>query len=237
MEHTPGNDASFVLRPGPLRVVLLSVTFVIGAGVFLFLAVVAVMIKVESLLARSALFILALGLVALAGYLLLALRINGIRIEVGPERFKLGTPRLRGPLPLLSSIRAELPYSAIASVETREEVYSSFGLVTVQRAYSVVTRDGVRLPLGIMAEHWGLQLPFDQAAARLAARARVPVVDRGAVRVGGVLRAMMRDVPPWTTEPMTVPESKAWHRRAVLTMQLIGLLVVAIAILRSCSGS
>jgi hypothetical protein len=82
-------------------------------------------------------------------------------------------PRVRGPVPLLGSIKADLPYSAVASVETREEVYSTFGLVTEQRAYSVVTRDGVRLPLGTMVENWSapLQLRFDQAAARIAERA------------------------------------------------------------------
>jgi hypothetical protein len=237
MEHAQDTRETFVLRPGPLRVVLLSVVLVFGAGVFLFLAAVAVVIKVDSLLARAALSLLALVLAALALCFLLLLRTNIIRIEVGPERLKLRTPRVRGPLVLLSSIREDIPYSAIASVEAREEVYSSFGLVTVQRAFSIVTRDGRRLPIGIMAENLGAQMPFDQAAARIATRAGLSVVDRGAVRVGGVLRAIIRDVPPWSSAAMTVPERKVWHRRAALTMQFIGLLVVAVALLRACSGS
>ena len=126
---------------------------------------------------------------------------------------------------------------ATSSVETREEIYSSFGLITVQRAYSLVTRDGVRLPLGVMAENWGAQMRFDQAAAQIAARAQTSVIERGAVRVGGVLRAMIRDVPPWSTHSMTLPETKSWHRRAAVSIQLIMLLVGATALLRSCLGS
>jgi hypothetical protein len=232
--HMLSDHETLVLRPGLLRLILLSVTLVICAGVFLFMAAVAVAIRVDSLLARSALWLVALILAALAIYFLLLLHTTIIRVEVGPERVKLRMPRARGPLPLLSSIRAELPYSAILSVETREEVYNSFGLVTVQRSYSLVTRDGVRLPLGVMAENWGAQLPFDRAAAQIAARAHISLIDRGAVRVGGVLHAMIRGAPPWSTQAMTPPEAKTWQRRAAKTIQLIVLLVAAIGVLRSC---
>jgi hypothetical protein len=231
------DDSTLVLRPGPLRLVLLSITLVFCACIFLFMAAVAVAIKVDSLIARSVLLLVALVLVALAVYLLLLLRTTIIRIEVGPQRLKLRIPKVRGPLPLLSTIRADLPYSAIASVETREEVYSSFGLVTVQRVFSLVTREGVRLPLGVMAENWGAQMPYDKAAAQIAARAHTAVVDRGAVRVGGILRAIINDVPPWSTQTMPAEESTAWHRRAALTIQLILALVAVTALLRSCFKS
>ena len=173
---------TFVVRPGLLRVVLLSVLLVVGAAVFLFLAAVAAVINVSGVLARGALLLLALFLAALAVYFLLVLSTIAQRIEVGPERLKLRLPRTRGPLPLLGVIRAQLPYGAIASVERREEVYVSFGLVTVQHAFSLVTRDGARLPLGVMAGNWGYQLPFDQAAQKIAERAGCSVIDRGAVR-------------------------------------------------------
>jgi hypothetical protein len=228
---------TFVVRPGLLRVVLLSVLLVAGATVFIFLAAVAGLIDVSGFLARGALLLLALFLAALAVYFLLALSTNAQRIEVGPERLKLRLPRTRGPLPLLGLIRAQLPYDAIASVERREEVYVSFGLVTVQHAFSLITRDGARLPLGVMAGNWGYQLPFDQAAQKIAERAGCSVIDRGAVRVGGVLRAMARDVPPWTIESMPALERKRWDRRATRTMQFLMLLLVAIFTLRACFGS
>ena len=93
MEHTSGG---FVLKPGPLRIVLLTVTFVICAAVFLFLAATLIMIDVDSVLARFALVLGALVLVALAVFFLLLLRTNIVRVEVGPGRFKLRMPRVRG---------------------------------------------------------------------------------------------------------------------------------------------
>jgi hypothetical protein len=228
---------TFVVRPGLLRVVLLSVLLVLGATVFLFLAAVAGVIDVKGILARGALLLVSLFLAALAVYFLLALSTNALRIEVGPELLKLRLPRMRGQLPLLGLIRAQLPYDAIASVERREEVYVSFGLVMVQHAFSLVTRDGARLPLGVIPENWGYQLPFDQAAQEIAERAGCSVIDRGAVRVGGVLRAMACDVPPWTIDSMLPLERKRWDRRAARTVQFLMLLLVAIFTLRACFGS
>ena len=227
---------TFVVRPGLLRVVLLSVLLVVGAAVFLFRGRCRCGDKRQwgSRSGRS----VALGTVSgCAGrYFLLVLSTIAQRIEVGPERLKLRLPRTRGPLPLLGVIRAQLPYGAIASVERREEVYVSFGLVTVQHAFSLVTRDGARLPLGVMAGNWGYQLPFDQAAQKIAERAGCSVIDRGAVRVGGVLRAMARDVPPWMIKSMPPLERKRWDRRATRTMQFLMVLLVAIFTLRACFG-
>src|SRR5580693_4671192 len=163
------DHATFILRPGLWRVFFLWVTLLLCAALFVAMAAILAFINVDSLAARLALWLVALGLVALAAYFLLSLRMSIIRIEVGPERLKLRMPRMRGPMAVFGTIRMELPYSAIAAVESREEVYDSFGLVTVQRAYSIVTRDGARFPLGVMAENLGWQMRFDQAAARIAA--------------------------------------------------------------------
>ncbi len=232
-----GDGETFVLRPGPLRIALLVVAMIFCAAIFLFMAAVAVMIDVRNIAGRLALWLLALMLTALAIYVLLLLLTITVRIEVGPQRLKLRMPHTRGPLPVPGTIRADIPYGDIASVETREEVYNSFGLVTLQRSFSIVTRDGARLPLGVMAENWGMQMRFDDAAERIAARAGMSVADRGTVHVGGVLRALIHDVPPWSTEPMKPPESQAWHRRGALTVQFLMLLLAAIAVLRLCSKS
>ena len=233
----PDEQETYVLRPGRACIVLLTIGLVFCGAVFYFMAAVCLAIPVDNVLARFALTLLALFLAALATYFLLLLRTTIIRIEVGPERLKLRLPRVRGPLPLLSTIRADLPYGDIVSVEHREEAYVSFGLVTVQRVFSIVTRDGVRIVLGVMAENWGAQMPYDQAAARIAARAHVTVADRGTVRVGGVIRAMIHDVPPWGGETTDVAERSRWHRRATLTMQLLMLIMALSAVLRACSHS
>jgi hypothetical protein len=90
-----------------------------------------------------------------------------------------------------------------------------------------------------MVENWDapLQLRFDEAAAYIADHARMSIVDRGAVHVGGNLRAMIRGMPPWETEAMTAPESADWHERAIHTVQLIAALGLAVALLRACIRS
>jgi hypothetical protein len=143
-------------------------------------------------------------------------------------------PSLRGPLPLLPVVRAEMAYTDIVSVERRDEIYSSFRITTMQNVYSLVTRDLVRFSLGVVTENWDHQLPFDQAAQRIAARAGLQVRDRGAVRVGGVLRAMMNGVPPWSAPPVTPEERTVLRRRAKLTIQVMIALMVLGAALNSC---
>lgn len=216
---------------------LLSIILVWCAAVFLFMAAVMVAIPVDNPFGRFALVLVGVALLALAIYMLLLLRTNIIRIEVDSQHVKIRTPRLRGALPLFSTVRAEIPLADVASVETREEVYSSFGMTTVQRSYRIVTRDGAGILLGIMAENWGSQMPYDKAAQEIASRAHLPITDHGAVRVGGVIRAMIHDVPPWTADAMTPEESTRLHRRATLTIQFIMLLVVGTALLRACVGS
>jgi hypothetical protein len=195
---TPRDQDAFVVSAGPLRAALLSVLLVLCATMFLFMAGFAFVIPVDSMAVRSALALGGLILVALACYFLLLLRTLANRIEVGPDRLKLRMVPMRGPLPLFGTVRADLAYKDIASVETREENYLTFGLVAVQHAFSIVTRDGTRLPLGVMAESLGAQMPFDQAAKRIAARAHLSVIDRGPVWIDGVLRAMIHDLPLWT---------------------------------------
>ena len=101
---------TFVVRPGLLRVVLLCVLLVVGATVFLFLAVVAGVIDVGGVLARGALLFLALFLAALAVYFLLALSTNAQRIEVGPRAFEAATPAHA------RAVAAARPHSSAASL-------------------------------------------------------------------------------------------------------------------------
>jgi len=229
------NQETLVVRLSPLRIAMTGIGLVLCALVFLSLAALAAMIDVSPPLLRAALLLGSLILVGLALLMLLFLTATVFRIEVAPDKVRLRLPRTRGPIPLPGVIRAELPYSAIAAVERREEIYASFGVVTVQTAFSLMTRDGVRFPLGVMAENWGLQLPCDKAADLIAARAGGAVFDHGAVRVGGIVRAVVHDVPPWTTEPISAPERARWRRRGAMTVQIIMLLFAVGAIARACS--
>lgn len=226
---------TLLVRVGPLKAVLLIFVLVFSALVFLFMSAVAVAIDVHNLFGRAALLLVGLALLALAIYFLLLTVTARNRVEVLPDRVRLRIADNRGPLSLPWMIRDEIPYGAVQSIETREEVYSTFGLVTILRVFNLVKRDGARLPLGAMAENWGPQMPFDKAAALIAQRAGSAVVDKGTVRVGGVLQAMVKGAPPWTAQSLEPTEIAAVRSGAMRTMQVIGLLLAVVAIARACS--
>lgn len=229
------NGEAFVVSTGWVRLTLLTTVFIFSAVLFIFLSAVFAAIEVDSAIGRFVLVLVALGVFLLAIYMLLLLLTMVNRVEVRSDRVLLRMARTRGVLPLPRLIRADIPYSDVRSVESREEIYSTFGLTTMLRAYSLVTRDGTRLPLGVMAENAGFQMPFDRAAALIAERAHTGIVVRGAVRVGGILHSMISDVPPWSAEPLSANELAAAQRRATITLQVIGLLVMSVALLRACS--
>jgi hypothetical protein len=230
-------EETFVVGFSRWRIVLLGLGLIACAMVFLILAGFFLLIGLGHLpvLGEAALVLLALGLVMLSAYLLLLLVVLAVRIEVGPQSVRLRLPRTRGPLPLIGMIHADLTYDAIASVERREEVYVSFGIVTVQMAYSLVTCDGCRLLLGVMSRNWGTALPLDKAAEKIAAHVGRSIVDHGAVRVGGIIRAMVRDLPPWNTAAMPIKEQNHWEWRGALTVQLLMVLLGFVVLLRACA--
>jgi hypothetical protein len=170
---------TFIVQYSWTTRILLGLAFVGSAAIFLFLAGVFVFVGLSgvALIGQIAAFLVAVGLVLLATYMVTALTVLAVRIRVGPQTVELRLPRLRGPLPLLGLIDATLAYGTISSVESRQEVYVSCGMVTVQEAYSVVTREGTRFLLGIMSRTWGTGLRFDEAARQIAARAGQSVVD------------------------------------------------------------
>jgi hypothetical protein len=227
---------TFVAKPGRFRIFVQTAGLSLCAGVFLTLAVVTVMLDAASGLGLVIVLAVAVAMVALAAFCLVFLTLNAVRIEVGPERLKLRLPRWRGPMPLPSLIRAELPYGDIAAVEHREEIYSSFGLVTIGDAYSLVLRDGTRIRLGWVWQGESNLVPLDRAAERIAQRAGCSVRDRGGVRAGGVVRAITRDVPAWGSETIITPvERKLCHARALRSMQALGVMLAVIALLRACA--
>jgi len=188
-----------VVRPGRLRVVLVSAGLILSALLLLCWTAGVVLLagEIDFILIQIGLILVALGVAAIAVYLLLLLYTLALRIELGPERLKLRLPRMRGHLALPGLIRAELPYTAIASVQRRAEIFSSFGGARVQHAFSLVTRDDGRLPLGFIVANAALQYPLDSVADAIAARAVCPNVERGAIRVGSIFGAMIHGMPEW----------------------------------------
>jgi hypothetical protein len=193
---TADSGEAFVVRPGRLRLVLVSIGLMLCAALMLGWAAAACILAflIDSVIGWIVLVPIALLCGAVAAFLLLCLNMMAFRVEVGRERLNLRLPRLRGHLPLPGLIRAELPYDVIASVQYRIEVY---GGGRRQHAFSLVTRDGERIPLGVIIEGAPFQYPLGRAAAMIAEHAACPVITRGTVHIGSVVHAMLHGVPDW----------------------------------------
>jgi hypothetical protein len=192
---------ALVVRPGRLRIVLVSAGLILCTLLLLCWAAGVVLLAgiIDFTLVRIGLILVALCVATIAVYLLLLLYTLALRIELGPERLKLRLPRMRGHLPLPGLIRAELPYAAIASVQRRAEIFSGFGGARIQHAFSLVTRDNGRLTLGFMIQGAAFQYPFDRVAKMIAARAVCPEIESRAVHIGGALGAMIHGTPAWSS--------------------------------------
>jgi hypothetical protein len=196
----PEDHETFVVQPGRLRLVLVSAGLVLCALLMVAWAAAACIAAYAN--DRVAVWIglaaVAVFCLAVAVYLLLCLNAMALRIELGPRRMKLRLPRLRGHLPLPGLIRADLPYDAVASVQHRVEFYGGEASGRRQHAFSLVTRDGDRFLLGFMVEGAPFQYPLGRTATLIAERAGCPAITRGAVRIGGVLHAMLHGAPDWS---------------------------------------
>jgi hypothetical protein len=234
MTGSGGDQGPFVVSAGPWRILLLAPLLVIAGLVFLSLALVMLYVDVANVAGRLALWGAALGLAALAIYFLLLAAALAMRVEVAPDALRLRLPRWQSVLPWFPWIRAAIPYAEIAAVETRDEVYSSFGLTSVQTVYSIASKAGRRIVLGFTSPLATWNYPFDEAAARIARKAGIAVTDRGAVEVGGIIRSIIKGTPPWSTASIGANARATARRRAALAMQIAFAMVVVAVALRAC---
>jgi hypothetical protein len=141
---------------------------------------------------------MALLLVGLAILSALAASTVAVRIKVGASTVRIRVPRWHG-VPGLRWIRREIPYLQIKAVERRDEIIRSGSLTAIQTAHSIVAADGQRIVLGLTSPLTARNYPFEEASRRIAAKANLPVTNRGCVRLGGLLRNMRCGAPPWET--------------------------------------
>jgi hypothetical protein len=174
-------------------------------------------------------FILGLVILLYIGIFLFAA--SHMELELGESYARMVLPSWRGPTPFFPYTEIEVPYSNIAAVETRGEIYRYFILPTMMRAVSVVNRDGDRLTLGYMREDdTDTAVELDQVAQELAQRAGVEVVKRGVVDGGNRFRVLVQDEPPWDTPectPDVIKRAKIMERVAWIS---VGLVLAALII-------
>ncbi len=133
-------------------------------------------------------------------------------------------PRRRG---FVIGAREELSVSLqeIDRIETREEIFSSLGVTTGQRAYELALKDGRRIFLG--ADRDMLPARFRRIVEGVAARTHAPIVDRGMVDgdPGFMLVAGVK-VPDWTAPPLAQADAA---RRTMARNRTPVLLLIAAA--------
>lgn len=132
------------------------------------------------------------------------------RVEFKDQSVKMTLPSGRGPTPLLRYRTTEVPYSEIAAVETRREVYGGAVTPVMLRGARIVKKDGTKIPLGFVSEaNTDPAFPYPVIAQQIASRAGLQVSDKGSVR------------RPWGWKKM---ERRGGEAEAVLDEQVIGAL-------------
>ncbi len=206
-------------RLGVAGVAIVTISLTIGA-----LALAAAMVATNAVIA-IVLFATALAIGSMAALVSReAVSRWRLRATIFANRLTGFLPRRRG---FILGEREELAVSLtdVARIETREELFSSLGVTTSQRAFELVMNDGARIFLG--ADRQMLPPHFGRIVSAIASRGGASVIDRGMVDgdAGFLLVAGMK-VPDWTAPPLPPAEVE---RRIMARNRTPVLLLVAAA--------
>jgi hypothetical protein len=136
---------------------------------------------------------------------------------------------------LVPSFRTiHLPVAEIRSVERRQEVTRGLISSTLRESLSVVTTAGERVGLFSNTLGPSMQLPLEEIAGAIAAAAGIGVTDDGTVLTNsqGLYGRASSD---WTESPLDAVSANKARRRALLTLQIVGVLVLLTIALRACT--
>lgn len=156
------------------------------------------------------------------------------RLELGETSVRFTLPA-RGGAHLLAYTKKDIPYDQIAAVETRCELYGRSIAPVFMRGVQIVTKDGAKIPLGYVNEsNVDPVFPFPTIAQQIAARAGVPVTDRGNVKrwmtkkIFGIKSSEQENTPVPETE---IARLNTQHNRvtAAIVIVLLALLGFGIA--------
>jgi hypothetical protein len=136
---------------------------------------------------------------------------------------------------LVPSFRTiHLPVAEIRSVERRQEVTRGLISSTLRESLSVVTAAGERVGLFSNTLGPSMQLPLGEIAGAIAGAAGVGVTDDGTVltKAPALYGQASSD---WTERPLDAASANKARRRALLTLQVCGALVLLTIALRACT--
>ncbi len=158
------------------------------------------------------------------------------RLLIGERAFTFTLPRGRGSAPMLHYMRQTIPYSEIAEVELRRELFGGALMPVVLQGAHVITKKGVDIRLGYVSEtNADDDFPFDSIARQLAERAGVRLVEEEGVwrtlhskaqaKAAGLIAGDAKRV-----EPAELERLNRNHRRFGLAVVNIVLAVLLIGI-------
>lgn len=155
------------------------------------------------------------------------------RIVLGEKELHLTLPAGRGPTPMLRYRSYDIPYDQIQTVETRREVYGGSVVPVMLKGARIITKGNETIPLGYVSEaNLDPAFPYPEIAAKIAERARLPLIDRGSV-----WRSVRRKFLGWpkrglieadTVDETQIARLNESHRNVVVG--LVGLLGVLMVI-------
>lgn len=154
------------------------------------------------------------------------------RVHLGREKVRMTLPSGRGPTPMLRYRSYEFPYDQVDTVETRREIYGGAMAPVLMKGARVILKDGSVVRLGYVSEADSDPVfPYAEIAAKIAERARLPLIDRGAVRRS--VRSKMMGIKASDAENTLVDEEgiarlNASHNTFMLA--LIGIVLILMLI-------
>ncbi len=184
---------------------------------------------------------IGLGIVGLLFTVLMAMVLAHLvhsvrsRVKLDKDGVSCTLPALkRGPTPLLRFETRKFPYSDVAAVDTRSEVYSEALAPALLKSTRLTFKDGTHTVLGYVNEHSDdRSFPYPQIGEEIARRAGLTVKDHGVVRRSIRKRAMGLATDVAENTPVTADEIKAINLRhknvmrgvvgAVAGLMLLGL--------------
>lgn len=176
--------------------------------------------------------IMAVGFAIIMFLLLINLMFSlRAHLHLGESGVHLTLPSGRGPTPMLRYRSEIIPYTDIAGVETRREIYGGSLTPVMLHGARLIKKDGTFVRLGYDSEANTNQVfPWMTIADQIAKRAGVAVKDAGSVRrsVGAKMLGVVSQSPP---TPITGPEIAALNRaHARVMIGIVGALLTLVAI-------
>ena len=156
------------------------------------------------------------------------------RVVLGARGVKLTLPANRGPTPLLRYQKHKFDYDDVDSVETQRTVYGGSLAPVFLKSAHVTKKDGETINLGYVSEaNVDPTFPYPVIAQHIADRARLPLIERGAVlrsarsdflKVRARAQAGDPDAAPKTISDDEIEDLNHRHRSVMLG--LIGVMTV-----------